>query len=329
MSRASLQAGALLRQGLGRGVVTLPPRVLIAATTTTSPFSTTPVRLFSRTAPVLKKRAAKAPSSPNKHQLAASAVEDSSSSSNSKKQHHPEPNPENPLDLADVTARWADADAHFRDILTKHTSRGRFAPDVLGRVPIKVSVPVPPDVLAQQQAAAASAAAGYGKKAAAAAASAVGRAPGAPLGSTPMMTQEFPLAQLAQIVEGKGRQIVIIANEAGFVKAIMSAIQNNEDYNQQPQRGDSELELVMKVELTLPDEAARQIGETVERWRVKVRDARSRREKTHKAWKNDKVVTPDALRKIDKALQMAQDRKMDEIKRFEDDLLRRIRVTQL
>ena len=144
-----------------------------------------------------------------------------------------------------------------------------------------------------------------------------------------MVVREFPLGQLAQVVEGKGRQIVLIANEAGFVKPIMSAIQNHADYNQQPQRGESELELVMQVELTLPEQAARAIGETVERWRVRIRDARARRDKTLKAWKSAKVISPDTVRKVEKALQMAQDRKMDEIKRFESETLRKIQTSQL
>jgi ribosome recycling factor len=325
MSRVSLRAaGAALlgRQGL------LAQAGAVAPTKTA--FALAPARLFSRTAPALKKRVREATPAPSrgggsKHHSQSSSSSNDSSSSSSSSSKHPDPDPENPLDLSDVTSRWAEADAHFRDQLTKHTSRGRFSPDALGRVPVKITTPAPPEVVAEAQAQAAAAAAAFGKKAAAQAAQRAANPNGQPL----TVVQEFPLAQLAQVVEGKGRQVVIIANEPAFVKPIMSAVQNNPDYNQQPQRGDTDLELVMRVELTLPEDAARQIGDTVERWRVRVRDARARRDKAVKAWKADRILTPDAARKVEKALQMAQDRKMDEIKRFEDDVLRKIRATQL
>ncbi|OTB04495.1 hypothetical protein M426DRAFT_11646 [Hypoxylon sp. CI-4A] len=55
--------------------------------------------------------------------------DDDSSSSGPK---HPQPNPEEPLDFADVESRLRRHDEHFRELLKKLKTGGRFNPDVVG-----------------------------------------------------------------------------------------------------------------------------------------------------------------------------------------------------
>lgn len=50
---------------------------------------------------------------------------------------HPASDSADPLNFADVTSRWAAADAHFRDAIKKLCAGGRFNPDVIGALQVQ------------------------------------------------------------------------------------------------------------------------------------------------------------------------------------------------
>lgn len=141
------------------------------------------------------------------------------------------------------------------------------------------------------------------------------------LGALPVSTksaegeaQTFPLRELAQVVPRGRTHVSLLLNDAEYAKAVMSAVQNAPQFNQQPQRSEeNELELVMRVEMDRKDEVVKRIKELGQQWRDRVRQARGKHEKLLKDWKKKGVVLPDDLRKAEKELQKVQDKKMKEI----------------
>ncbi|KAI0178812.1 ribosome recycling factor, partial [Hypoxylon sp. FL1284] len=198
---------------------------------------------------------------------------------------HPQPNPEEPLDFADVASRLSRHDEHFRDALKKLRSGGRFNPDVIGA--LRVADPE------QRKTGAATAGVTY------------------------------PLREVAQIVPRGGRTVSILANEAAWVRPIMSAVQASADFNQQPQRdADNELELTLRVEPERRDDLARRARATCHEWRDRVRAARQRRDKLHATWTRGKLLGPDLKRTADKELDKLVKAKMTEIDAAEKDAVK-------
>ncbi|KAF4958614.1 hypothetical protein FGADI_2311 [Fusarium gaditjirri] len=152
------------------------------------------------------------------------------------------------------------------------------------------------------------------------------------LGSLPVPMKDhdgnevtFPLRELAQVVPRSGRAISLLVNDKDYIKPIMSAVQASREFNQQPQRSeDNELELLLKVELERKDDVERRIKETVQHWKDRIRNARSRHEKTLKDWKKTGTVLPDIVKKAEKELQKVQDKKMKEIDQEEAQTIRQL-----
>ncbi|KAH6990819.1 Aldehyde/histidinol dehydrogenase [Ilyonectria sp. MPI-CAGE-AT-0026] len=135
----------------------------------------------------------------------------------------------------------------------------------------------------------------------------------------------FPLSELAQVVPRSGRTISLLVNDKDYIKPIMSAVQASREFNQQPQRSeDNDLELLLKVELERKDDVARRIKETMQAYRERIRQVRSRHEKTLKDWKKNGAVLPDAVKRAEKELQKVQDKKMKELDQEEAQMIRQL-----
>lgn len=122
----------------------------------------------------------------------------------------------------------------------------------------------------------------------------------------------YPLRELAQVVPRGGRAVSLLAHEAGYVKAIMSAVQASPDFNQQPQRDpDNELELVLRVEPETREDLVARVRAVANEWTSRVRHIRQRRDKTHLAWKKTGAIGADMRYKadgeLDKVIKVATD----------------------
>lgn len=203
---------------------------------------------------------------------------------------HPQPDPEAPLDFADVASRLARHDEHFREALKKLKSGGRFNPDAIGSLRV-----LDPDRSKN------SSSGGGGSEAAA----------------------YYPLREVAQVVPRGGRTISILAHEAAWVKPILSAVQASAGFNQQPQRdADNELELLLRIEPETRDDLTRRAKAACREWRDRVRAVRQRRDKLHATWKQDKLLGPDLRRTADKELEKIVKAKMAEIDEAEKEALK-------
>ncbi|KAK2683428.1 hypothetical protein RAB80_001374 [Fusarium oxysporum f. sp. vasinfectum] len=118
------------------------------------------------------------------------------------------------------------------------------------------------------------------------------------LGSLPVPMKDhdgndvtFPLRELAQVVPRSGRAISLLVNDKEYIKPIMSAVQ---------------------------------ASQTVQHWKDRIRNARSRHEKTLKDWKKSGTVLPDIVKKAEKELQKVQDKKMKEIDQEEAQTIRQL-----
>ncbi|KAI1464109.1 ribosome recycling factor [Daldinia caldariorum] len=137
----------------------------------------------------------------------------------------------------------------------------------------------------------------------------------------------YPLREVAQVVARGGRTISLIAHEAGYVKAIMSAVQASPDFNQQPQRApDNELELVLKIEPESRDDLLRRAKALCNDWRDRVRSVRQRRDKQHATWQKNGDIGPDLKRTADKELDKIIKAKMAEIDVLEKDTIKSLPV---
>ncbi|KAL2020737.1 hypothetical protein VTK56DRAFT_8037 [Thermocarpiscus australiensis] len=137
--------------------------------------------------------------------------------------------------------------------------------------------------------------------------------------------QTFPLRELATVAPVGGRRWSILAFEEGSVKAIMSAVQRSDHFNQQPQRsGDNPLELTMTVEPERADALARRAREVCQAWRSRVRDEAHRRAEAHKKWRAERVILSDDLHKLREKLQKLQDERMKVIAAKEKEVVQNI-----
>ncbi|KAJ9130858.1 hypothetical protein NKR23_g11994 [Pleurostoma richardsiae] len=142
-------------------------------------------------------------------------------------------------------------------------------------------------------------------------------------------SESYPLRELAQIAHRGGRNVSIIANEADYVKPIMSAVQSSPDYNQQPQRSpDNELELVIKIEPENPDDLARRVKDLCNGWRDQIREPPKKRLKAHAKWKDDKIINADDKKLLDTKLKKLQDVQMARIDAREKQALQEVAAKQ-
>ncbi|KAG6058976.1 hypothetical protein E4U17_007198 [Claviceps sp. LM77 group G4] len=198
------------------------------------------------------------------------------------------PNPEDPLDFSSLHAVFAATDAHFKAQLQTVLHGGRFNPDNLGALPVSVK-------------------------------------PSEEANGAHKTTTTFPLRELAQVVPRSGRTISLLVNDREYIKPIMSAVQASKDYNQQPQRSeDNDLELLMKVELERKDDLIRRVKEVTQGWKEKIRQGRSRFDKTLKGWAKKGTVLKDVAHKAEKELQKVLDEKMKEIAAEEAQALKQL-----
>ncbi|KAG5918051.1 hypothetical protein E4U61_002133 [Claviceps capensis] len=198
------------------------------------------------------------------------------------------PNPEDPLDFSSLLAVFAATDVHFKAQLQTVLHGGRFNPDNLGALPVTVK-------------------------------------PSEEAHGAHKTTTTFPLRELAQVVPRSGRTISLLVNDREYIKPIMSAVQANKDYNQQPQRSeDNDLELLMKVELERKEDLIRRVKEVTQGWKEKIRMGRSRHDKVLKGWAKKGTVLKDVAHKAEKELQKVLDEKMKEIAAEEAQALKQL-----
>ncbi|KAH7368578.1 ribosome recycling factor domain-containing protein [Plectosphaerella cucumerina] len=99
--------------------------VLVAAPRPLRPFSTSPLLLKKSKGKKAAEHEATNPGSVSHSGAAAGPEEDDD-------HKHPKPDPADPLNMADLTSRWAASDAHFRAALKMLSTGGRFNPDHIG-----------------------------------------------------------------------------------------------------------------------------------------------------------------------------------------------------
>lgn len=136
------------------------------------------------------------------------------------------------------------------------------------------------------------------------------------------------LRDIAEIVpRGGGRTVSILAHEERHVKAILSAVQASDDFNQQPQRDeDNPLELLLRVEAESADEIRARVAALCHERRTAVRASRDKREKVMDGWVKSKEVTKDVRIKASQKLLVLQRTKLAEIDKIEEATLKKLQA---
>jgi ribosome recycling factor len=138
-------------------------------------------------------------------------------------------------------------------------------------------------------------------------------------------SQTCALRELATVAPLGGRRWSILAFEESSVKAIMSAVQRSDDFNQQPQPSpDNPLELTMTVEPERADALAKRAKDICQAWRTRVRDEAHRRTETHKKWRDERLILNDDFHRLKKELQKMQDERMKGILAKEKEVVQQI-----
>ncbi|KAK7718396.1 hypothetical protein SLS64_002349 [Diaporthe eres] len=141
--------------------------------------------------------------------------------------------------------------------------------------------------------------------------------------------QSWPLRELAQVVHRGGRSVSILVSDAEYVKPIMSAVQNSDDFNQQPQRDpDNELELLLRIEPEDPEEQLRRLRAEITAWRDAVRGVMAARKHRHAAWLKEKHVTKDDVKALEKKVKSMQDKKIEQVDRSEKQIVQQMAKRQ-
>ncbi|KAK4451563.1 ribosome recycling factor domain-containing protein [Podospora aff. communis PSN243] len=134
--------------------------------------------------------------------------------------------------------------------------------------------------------------------------------------------QTFPLRELAAVAASGARRFTILAFDESSIKPIMSAIQNSEAFNQQPQRNEENpLELTLLLEPVRVEDLTKKAKEACQAWRERLRDETHKREKLHKKWKGDKTVSADDVVRLKDKMQKLQDERMKGIAAKEKQVL--------
>lgn len=141
--------------------------------------------------------------------------------------------------------------------------------------------------------------------------------------------QTWPLRELAQVVHRGGRSVSILVSDAEYVKPIMSAVQNSDDFNQQPQRDpDNELELTLRIEPENPDEQLRRLRAEITAWRDAIRGVMSARKLKHAAWRKENHITKDDVTALEKKVKEMQDKKIEQIDRSQKQIVQQMEKRQ-
>ena len=195
---------------------------------------------------------------------------------------HPAPNPEDPLNFADVQSRIKQQDEHFTSLLKKLRSGGRFNADVIGALRVA--------------------------------------APDAPKGSGATYALR-ELAQVVPRPGGRYVSILAHepGSIKAIMSAVQASPDFNQQPQREP---DNELELVLKVEPESRDETARRLKATCNEWRERIRAIRRRRDKVHANWLKEAVLGPDSRRTATKNLDNMIKAKMSEIDDAEKEALK-------
>lgn len=134
-----------------------------------------------------------------------------------------------------------------------------------------------------------------------------------------------PLHEMAVVIPTQGRTVEIRMHEVSSKKAIMSAIQASEHFNQQPQPdADNELVLYLKIEPESTEELARRAKDLCHEWRDQVRKGTHKRQKLHQQWKKDSRVKSDDVRLLDRDVKKLQDATMAKIDAAEKEAIKQI-----
>lgn len=132
----------------------------------------------------------------------------------------------------------------------------------------------------------------------------------------------FPVRELATVTPAGGRRWSILAFEESSVKAIMSAVQRSEAFNQQPQRSEENpLELVLVVEPERAEEVVKRVKGECQAWRERLREEAHKREKVNKKWRAGGVIVEDDLTRLKGMVQKVQDERMKGVAQKEKEVL--------
>lgn len=142
-------------------------------------------------------------------------------------------------------------------------------------------------------------------------------------------SETYPLRELAQVVYRGGRTVSIMVSDQSYIKPIMSAVQNSEEFNQQPQRdAENDLELTLRIEPDNPDEQAKRVRAECNAWKDSVREVLSTRKSKHATWMKAKHLTKDDVKRLDKTIKAMQDKKLADIEKKEKQIIAEMAAKQ-
>ena len=133
------------------------------------------------------------------------------------------------------------------------------------------------------------------------------------------------LRELAVVVPGRGRTVEIRLHSAAHRKAVLSAVQASDAFNQQPQVDpDNELVLRLKLEAESVADQTRRAREACHEWRERVREVTRRRRDGLKGGKAARTVGADDFRRLEKELLKLQDGRLKAVEAREKEVIRAI-----
>lgn len=139
------------------------------------------------------------------------------------------------------------------------------------------------------------------------------------------LPDSYPLRELAQVVHRGGRSVSIMVSDEDYIKPIMSAVQNSDEFNQQPQRDpDNDLELLLKIEPEDPKEQQKRLKGECNGWKDNVREVLATRKHKHAAWLKAKYITKDEANLLNTKVKAMQDKKIEVIERREKQLVQEL-----
>ncbi|EHA49398.1 hypothetical protein MGG_14717 [Pyricularia oryzae 70-15] len=127
------------------------------------------------------------------------------------------------------------------------------------------------------------------------------------------------LEETALVDVRQGRMVQLTLFEAENRKAVISAIQASDQFNQQPQQDPEDPTiLTLKVEPEKLEDQLRNAKDIAHAWREGLRKVTNARQKKHSQWKDAKIITKDDKTKLDKVVQKLQDTRMKAVDAAEE-----------